>query len=294
MLIVSPSATKTSDLGQRRETVLEHLDLVLERRAHVADDQPGDEDGEEPGAVGHGRRAVDDPGEREGAAPCGAPPTAARRAAGGGSPASPPAIPIASPIDICSRKTRTTTQKRRVARRRELEQPEHQRDPDRDRSPPTRPRGSSRFGRRSRARRAPRTSPPDRSARSRRRAARRDPAEAEHAVHEQRDEPRGREGAEDPERRDRHRRDAEAPQPIEEPPSKRMTISATVPIRSTEWIDTSSDGKSVRRDGCGDEKEGRRGDRGPGAHLRRGERRRERAGDDQHRQAETRQVVHGG
>ena len=60
-----PERDEDDDLGERRERLVEDLDLGLERRADVADEQAGDEDGEEARAVGDGGDAVDDPGAGE-------------------------------------------------------------------------------------------------------------------------------------------------------------------------------------------------------------------------------------
>ena len=49
--IVKPERDEDDDLGERGEPFLEHLDLALERRLDVADEQAGDEHREEAGAV---------------------------------------------------------------------------------------------------------------------------------------------------------------------------------------------------------------------------------------------------
>ena len=70
------------------------------------------------------------------------------------------------------------------------------------------------------------------------------PAEAEHVVREQRRPARGRERADDAEEGDRHRRRrGTRRQPIERPPSKRITISATVATRITVSFESTSRGK---------------------------------------------------
>ena len=60
-----PEHGEDGDLAQAGERLVEVLDLALERRAHLGDQQPGDEDGEEPGAVRDRGKAVDDEGEDE-------------------------------------------------------------------------------------------------------------------------------------------------------------------------------------------------------------------------------------
>ena len=52
------------DLGQRGQRALEALDLALVRHRRVAEEKPGDEDGQEAGAVGQRRHGVQDGGQR--------------------------------------------------------------------------------------------------------------------------------------------------------------------------------------------------------------------------------------
>ena len=116
----------------------------------------------------------------------------------------------------------------------------------RGRSCPPRPRGSFRLGPRARGRRARRTSPRGRSARSRRRSSPARSREAEEVVRRDRDEAGGREGPEDSEREDRPGGAAEnGASPMCRPPSKRITTSATTPMRSTSSIESASPSGSM-------------------------------------------------
>ena len=115
------------DLRERREPLAQASTSAWRGASTSPRIRPGDEDGEEARAVRERRDAEDGRGEREREIPRGrAPSRGSRRAS-----SEPPAMPTRRPIAICSAKTRTTTQKRLVGVRRELDQPEHQRDPDR-------------------------------------------------------------------------------------------------------------------------------------------------------------------
>ena len=55
-----PETAEGNDLGEARKRSVKRLDLTSERHANVADQDPGDEDGQEPGAVGDAGQSVDD------------------------------------------------------------------------------------------------------------------------------------------------------------------------------------------------------------------------------------------
>ena len=81
-------------------------------------------------------------------------------------------------------------------------------------------------------------------------------------------------------------------QPIEEPPSKRITISATVPMSLDRRDRKTQRRPDVRGDRGRHEEDRGGGDRRAGDRLREQQRRREPAGDEQDCQAEAREVVH--
>ncbi len=228
-----PERDEGDDLGECRKPFLEHLDLALERRFHVSDEQACDEHRQEPRAVGDRRDAVDDPREGE----------RAHRVETGRrqrEPAQEPSFERGRPRSR-SRGRCPSARRRRGRRPRRS----HQRGSRARSAPasarsrpgrwrPTRPRGSCRCGRRSRGRRRPRTSPPGRSARPLRRCrpdvsqpspnAQWTNTATSPAVANVPTTPSETIGTADARKRRR---------PIEEPPSKRITINATVARRST-------------------------------------------------------------
>ena len=129
--IVSPSATKTTISASDESASWKTSLSGLERRADVADEQAGDEDGEEARAAGDGGDAVDHAraGERAQRVEAGA--RQRERASARRASSSPPATPTASPIAICTENSRTTIQALPPGCVGELDHPDHQRDPDR-------------------------------------------------------------------------------------------------------------------------------------------------------------------
>ena len=102
-----PERDEDDDLGQRRQRLVEDLALRLEGRADVADEQPGDEDGEEARAAAPRRRR-----RRSRPAPASvrsgveARRSAARRACSQIASSSPPATPTREPDRHLRRRTR--------------------------------------------------------------------------------------------------------------------------------------------------------------------------------------------
>ena len=167
-----PERDEHDDLRQRRERVVEDLGLRLERRADVGDEEAGDEDGEEAGAVRDRGDAVDQAALRERAQRVeprvGSESRRISRAEG--EPARDPDREADAHLE---RELADDDPEGRVRVGRELDHADHQRDPDRVVRARLAQRGSSRCGRRPPGRRAPRTSRRGRSARARRRAGRR-------------------------------------------------------------------------------------------------------------------------
>ena len=112
---------------------MEDLALGLERRADVADEQAGDEDGEEAGAVRHGRDAVDDARRRRACAACRGPGSGSEnRCSHSAEQRARRATPIARPIDHLQRELAHDDPERRVRDASASSiMPDHQRDPDR-------------------------------------------------------------------------------------------------------------------------------------------------------------------
>ena len=119
------------DLGQRGEPVLEDVDLGAERRAQIADDQAGDEHGEEPRAVRDRRDAEDEPGERERAQRVEPRGRKRRRAASERARRGRPRCRSRARSTSAPRRLAMTIQNERIGVRRELDHSEHQRDADR-------------------------------------------------------------------------------------------------------------------------------------------------------------------
>ena len=193
-----------------------------------------------------------------------APARAARRGASAAAAASPPATPTRrrppSRRELAARPSRTTPS----SLRRELDHPDHQRDPDRVVGAGLALEDRARAAARPRGCRARRTSRPGRSARAPRRAR---PAVVQREVEAAQwaasaTSPAVANVPSTPSESDRaRRRCGSARQPISMPPSKRITISATTPIRSTSRIESAScrAREEVGGDRRGDEEERRAG-----------------------------------
>ena len=119
-----------------------------------------------------------------------------------------------------------------------------------------------------------------------------EPAEPERPVGEHRDQRRGRECAEDAERDDRDRRARKRRRPIDEPPSKRITINATVARRSTVSTGTRSAENASEATAAATRKNAAEGTEIRALSFAVSERERERAGHQQDVEPEMGDVVH--
>jgi hypothetical protein len=188
-------------LGERRERRVEALDLALVREPRVPEDQPGDEHGEEAGPVRERPRAVQRAGEREREDGIEALAREAQ-AAEGGEEEQAAGDPGRGPDPHLDHELAHDHEPRGVVVRRQLDHAEHERDAGRvvharlalergpraagDLPPPEHREHHGGVGRRQRRSDEPREHP----------------AEPERVVREGRDDARGREGAENPERED--------------------------------------------------------------------------------------------
>ena len=297
--IVSPSATNTAISARLASDVWKRSISRLVRRARVADQQAGDEDGQEARAVQRPCDAVDDARSGEHpervqrpvrqasacASPAGARPRRRRRRR-----SRPPSR---------QRTRATTVQKLAVVARRELDHADHQRDPDRvvraglaleDRARAPADLAAAedgehhgRVGRRERGAEE---------------AARSSSEKPSSGVRGDRDEAGRRERAEDAERRRSARRPrGTRRQPTCMPPSKRITISATTPIRSTvrDRDRVGERREEVRRDRRREQEQRRRRDREARGRSSRPRSASEKpAGDDEDDRPEGGDLVQGG
>ena len=269
---MSPSATKHDDLRQRREAVLERLDLRLERRLQSRRRGARRRNRQEPGAVRNGGRPVDEPGEREHPDR-----VEARRREGELAEH----LPLGETADDPERKADAHLEderldddpERRARFRRELDHPDHQRDPNRvvraglpleERPHAAADRAVAENGEHHR-----RVGRGDRRAEQ----AAHDPAETERPVAEERDQPGGGERAGRAERatgRATVRKSAQADRraPVEQDHDQRDRPDPLHrPCRQRERR------RGVRSDCCGDEEQRRGGHGDPGAQLAREQRR---------------------
>ena len=229
-----PERDEDDDLGQRRERVVEDLALGLERRADVADEQAGDEDGEEARAVARRRRRRrSTPGAGERAQRVEARRSAARRA----SVTAPSSEPAGDADGEPDRHLRARTRARRSRRCRPGASassiipiisaiPTGSFAPD---SPcEDRPGAAADLAVAEHREHHRRVGRRDRGAEQ----AGGGPAEAERRVRDERDRRRrSRTCRRRRARRSARRESRKRRQPIERPPSKRITISATVATR---------------------------------------------------------------
>ena len=171
MSIVSPSATKTTISARLASAVWKRSISPLYGARASPIRMPGDEDGEEAGAVRDGRDAVDDAGRGE--RPQRVQRLVRQRDSGAARQQQVRADDADREadrhLDTNSRTTDQNVPSSRSWRARSSRSSARCRP---GRSRPTRPRGSCRSARRPRAARAPRTSPRGRSARARRRRSR--------------------------------------------------------------------------------------------------------------------------